>query len=163
PIRTGTTASAPGRPHGRAGPQDARTPMAPTDAAGGHRHPAPGPLAGRERAQPARDPHPHLPGPPHPPPARLGSPAAPPPLRPRRYLSRLESIDSNARKWLARCGMAPYWGTFVPADIYPRWKEVNQERYETPYFAIRDEIYANYRAIVEEVLAEYRAISRDNY
>jgi hypothetical protein len=84
-------------------------------------------------------------------------------LLPRRYLSRLESIDSNARKWLARCGMATYWGVFVPAEIYPRWKEVNQERYETPYFAIRDEIYANYAAIVEEVLAEYRAISRDNY
>jgi hypothetical protein len=84
-------------------------------------------------------------------------------LLPRRYLSRLESIDSNARKWLARCGMATYWGVFVPADIYPRWKARHQERYEAPYFALRDEIYTNYTAIVEEVLGEYRAILRDNY
>ena len=71
---------------------------------------------------------------------RLGSKR----LLPARYLSRLDSLDTNARKWLTTCGMKTYWGTFVPADVYPRWKEAHQLRYEQPYFAERDEIYRNY-------------------
>src|SRR5689334_16595687 len=58
-------------------------------------------------------------------------------LLPRRYATALDSKESSARKWLATCASRTYWGYFLAADAYQRWKEGN-ERYKAEYFALRD-------------------------
>src|SRR5689334_8463950 len=83
-------------------------------------------------------------------------------LLPRRYATALDSKESSARKWLATCAARTYWGSYVSAAAYPRWKEGN-ERYKTEYFALRDEIVAHYEAIVAEVCAEHGELARDAY
>src|SRR5690242_3789842 len=47
-------------------------------------------------------------------------------LLPRRYATALESKESSARKWLATCASRTYWGSYVSAPAYPRWKERNE-------------------------------------
>lgn len=84
-------------------------------------------------------------------------------LLPRRYLTRLGSIDTSARKWLARCALRTYWGYFLTTEVYPQWKARNEEQYRRPYLALRDEIVADYPAIVTEVLAEHRKLALDAY
>jgi hypothetical protein len=83
-------------------------------------------------------------------------------LLPRRYATALDSKESSARKWLATCASRTYWGSYVAAPAYPRWKEGN-ERYKAEYFALRDEIGAHYEAIGTEVCAEHGELARDAY
>lgn len=83
-------------------------------------------------------------------------------LLPRRYATALDSKESNARKWLAACASRTHWGYFLAASAYARWKETN-ERYKAEYFALRDEIVANYDEIVREVCNEHGELARDAY
>jgi hypothetical protein len=81
-------------------------------------------------------------------------------LLPRRDAAALDSKESNARKWLTACASRTYWGHWVSAEAYARWKEGN-ERHKTEYFALRDEIVAEYDSIVAEVCAEHGKLARD--
>ena len=83
-------------------------------------------------------------------------------LLPRRYAAALDSKESTARKWLVTCASRTYWGWWVSAEAYTRWKEGN-ERHKTDYFNLRDEIVSNYDAIVAEVCEEHGKLARDAY
>lgn len=83
-------------------------------------------------------------------------------LLPRRYAAALDSKESTARKWLVTCASRTYWGWWVSAEAYIRWKEGN-ERHKTDYFALRDEIAGKYEEIVAEVCAEHGNLARDAY
>jgi hypothetical protein len=58
-------------------------------------------------------------------------------LLPRRDAAALDSKESNARKWLTACASRTYWGHWVSAEAYARWKEGN-ERHKTEYYSIRE-------------------------
>lgn len=85
-------------------------------------------------------------------------------LLPESYMKELERITSAARHLLKRCTftLSPELGAFLPVSAYATWrKEIPALR--DSYFALRDEIIANYRAIVRQVLDEYEFVAKDTY
>jgi hypothetical protein len=85
-------------------------------------------------------------------------------LLPESYMKELERITSAARHLLKRCTftLSPELGAFLPVSAYATWrKEVPALR--DSYFALRDEIIANYRAIVRQVIEEYEFVAKDTY
>lgn len=85
-------------------------------------------------------------------------------LLPAKFLARLDSIESGARKWLQKRqnSYKTYWGQFVPVSAYAEWKQKNQE-YKDQYFAVRDEIVANYDQLIQEILISYEIGARQAY
>ena len=85
-------------------------------------------------------------------------------LLPQSYMKELERITSAARHLLKKCTftLSPELGAFLPVSAYATWrKEIPALR--DSYFALRDEIIADYRAIVRQVLDEYEIVARDTY
>jgi len=83
-------------------------------------------------------------------------------LLPRRLLDALNSVESNARKCLARHAYTTFWGYFVPAANYQQWKQEDAE-YQRKYLQLRDELVAGYDNIKAELLADYAAQARLAY
>jgi len=83
-------------------------------------------------------------------------------LLPRRLMDALNSVESNARKCLARHAFATFWGYFVPAANYQQWKAEDAE-YQQKYMELRDQIVAGYDGIKAELLADYGAQARLAY
>jgi hypothetical protein len=85
-------------------------------------------------------------------------------LLPESYMKELERITSAARHLLKRCTftLSPELGAFLPVSAYATWrKEIPALR--DSYYALRDEIIADYRAIVRQVVEEYEFVARDTY
>jgi len=80
-------------------------------------------------------------------------------LLPRRLMDALNSVESNARKSLARHAYQTFWGYFVPATNYQQWKDEDEE-YQRKYLALRDELVADYDEIKAKLLADYAAQKR---
>jgi hypothetical protein len=78
------------------------------------------------------------------------------------YLRRLDRIESRARAAVEKYGFPTRWGTFVP---YQNWGDMKAEvdACREEYFAVRDEILANYDALKLATEAAYREAAVQAY
>lgn len=90
-------------------------------------------------------------------------------LLPARYLKRLNSIDSGARKGPAKYAYKiqdPTGGAnhrdFMTPESFVKWLEEDRER-EAQYYAVRDEIFEKYNEIIFEVADFHSANARAAY
>lgn len=80
-------------------------------------------------------------------------------LLPPKYLKRLDSLDSSARKWLTQNSYKTRFGPFVDVGRYQEWRAGN-ERFQQQYFALRDEIYSEWHAIGQWRNEQYTIAAR---
>lgn len=83
-------------------------------------------------------------------------------LLPKKYIDRLGSIDSAARKSVSKFSTQTYWGSFLTPESYLAWK-TESDRYEAQYYEVRDEIGENWDQIVFEVADAHRANAKAAY
>ncbi|MBI5035596.1 MAG: hypothetical protein HZB51_34320 [Chloroflexi bacterium] len=83
-------------------------------------------------------------------------------LQPAHLIRKLDSIDAGARAWLDHHAYKTYWGDFVPLGTYEEFKQGNAD-FSNKYFAVRDEIEANWDNNVAEVIAAYAVAAANAY
>lgn len=83
-------------------------------------------------------------------------------LLPEAYMKSLARIESSARYALKERAFRTELGAFVPSTAYLAWRDTTQAL-QGQYFALRDDILANYTVLVRQVLSEYEVIAGDTY
>lgn len=83
-------------------------------------------------------------------------------LLPREIINKLNSIDSGARKNMARHGFQTHWGIFIPATAYEGFKADNA-KYKARYMAVRDQIIEQYDEMLDRLLGSYTQAARVAY
>lgn len=75
---------------------------------------------------------------------------------------KLDSVEKGARSLLKRLSFQTGFGTFVPRTAYEGWKR-EIETWKVKYFALRDQIVADYPQLCEQVLNGYTVVARNIY
>jgi len=83
-------------------------------------------------------------------------------LLPDRFIKRMTSTDSAARKSVGKYAYQTYWGSFLTADAFVEWK-AEIEKKQAEYFAIRDDLKADWDSIIFEVADLHMANARAAY
>ena len=72
-------------------------------------------------------------------------------LLPSALRRKLEQAEAEGRRVLEKHSFVTPWGRFVPVTSYFAWKAANQ-RCQEAYFALRDQLVADYTTVVADVL-----------
>ena len=83
-------------------------------------------------------------------------------LMPKEFVRKLDNLDSKARTRLGNASYQTYWGQFVPVTAYQTLKD-DLAGLEAEYFALRDEMLANYDLWQAQMRTEYRQVAKMAY
>lgn len=81
-------------------------------------------------------------------------------MLPKRWQEELNTAETSARRCLADFTIKTHWGAFLSSGQYQRWKAANQ-RYEEQFWALKEQILAEYDQMRAEVQADYRRLAED--
>ena len=83
-------------------------------------------------------------------------------LLPQEVTGQLDSVERYARQILTKYAFSTPWGYFLPYSTYSTWCLEN-EKWRTQYFTLRDEIVEQYPTIVATLLSQYEPIGKHTY
>lgn len=80
-------------------------------------------------------------------------------LLPQEVLSRINNVDSKARRNLSSHSIQTAWGRFVPCTAFSEWDDENK-KIKKEYFDVSRSIYNKYDTYVEKTINDYKKYCR---